>query len=667
MAKKKTKKKTTKSEAGHSEGNVKLSLTSMNVVDERMEQLEALFPEVFAEGQIDFNKLKTALGESVDTGPQRYGLNWAGKREAFHNVQTLSTGTLRPVPEESINFDNTENLIIEGDNLEVLKLLQKSYYGKIKMIYIDPPYNTGNEFIYPDDFREGLQTYLSYTKQVNEEGVAQTTNKETSGRFHSIWLNMMYPRLYLARNLLQEDGVIFISIDDNEIDNLKLLLNEIFGEENFFAQIIVRANSRGQTYKQIAKTHEYLLIYTKSKETELNELEKIGDSDDLNLVDNISKFNIRELRNRNPKFGRHNRPNLFYSIFVNPKVKDKDGFYPISLKKDKNYSIEIMPLNSLNKESCWRWGKSKLDKNLNTNTLDSNVVAKKKVDGGYGIYEKYRKTTYKPKSIWTDNSFLTETGTIELKELGLADYFDFPKPIGLIKQCIDIATEDGDIILDFFAGCGTTGESVIKKNIEDESDRNFILVQLPEPTGKKKLSTLAEVCKERIRKVTLSLKKNVNAKGQQELNLESQEFLASYIKQVGFKSLKLDSSNFSLWDGEKAIDPEYLENQLKLYAEHVNSERTQFDILYEILLKTGFSLTSNIEEQKFGKLNVFNIEEGALVVCLEDKVDQTGLGAIIESKPRQVICLDCAFQHNDQLKTNTVLEMKSHGITFHTV
>ena len=258
---------------------------------------------------------------------------------------------------------------------------------------------------------------------------------------------MMMPRLYLARTLLRDDGVIFISIDDNEVHNLRLLMNEIFGEENFFSQIIVRTNSRGQTYKQIAKTHEYILVYTKNSETELYELEKDAENSDLNLKDNISSFNVRELRNRNPKFGKHNRPFLFYPIYINPNIIDKDGFSPVSLNKSEKYSKEVYPYNSEGKESCWRWGKTRTADNYNEDTLISNLVARKKTDGNYNIYEKYRKTTYKPKSIWDDNSFLTETGTIELRKLDFNQEFDFPKPISLLKQIIALSTQDDDIIL----------------------------------------------------------------------------------------------------------------------------------------------------------------------------------------------------------------------------
>ena len=361
-----------------------------------------------------------------------------------------------------------DNLIIQGDNLKALKALLPTYAGKVKCIYIDVPYNTGNEnWVYNDNVNSPMiQEWLG--KAVDIEDLTR----------HDKWLCMMMPRLKLLRELLSEDGVIFISCDDNELANLRVLLNEIFGENNFYSQVIVRANSRGQTYNQIAKTHEYLIVYTKNPETELFELEKDSESNDLNLNDEIGAFNIRELRNRNPKFGKHNRPNLFYPIYINPKSADKDGFCLVSLTQSKEFSEMVEPFNSQMKESCWRWGKDKVTKNVSSKPTTSNLVAKKKNDGSFGIYEKYRKTTFKPKSIWDDNSFLNETGTIELRELGLENQFDFPKPKSLVKQCIALATSEGDIVLDSFSGSGTTAQAVLELNEESGVERNFILVEM---------------------------------------------------------------------------------------------------------------------------------------------------------------------------------------------
>lgn len=397
-------------------------------------------------------------------------INFKGK--TFVQNHHLAVKYHQLVPKKELSLTDKvslhDNLIIQGDNLKALKALLPTYAGKVKCIYIDVPYNTGNEnWVYNDNVNSPMiQEWLG--KAVDIEDLTR----------HDKWLCMMMPRLKLLRDLLSEDGAIFISCDDNELANLRVLLNEIFGENNFYSQVIVRANSRGQTYNQIAKTHEYLIVYTKNPETELFELEKDSESNDLNLNDEIGAFNIRELRNRNPKFGKHNRPNLFYPIYINPKSEDKDGFCLVSLTQSKEFSEMVEPFNSQMKESCWRWGKDKVTKNVSSKTTTSNLVAKKKNDGSFGIYEKYRKTTFKPKSIWDDNSFLNETGTIELRELGLENQFDFPKPKSLVKQCIALATTEGDIVLDSFAGSGTTAQAVLELNEESGVERNFILVEM---------------------------------------------------------------------------------------------------------------------------------------------------------------------------------------------
>ena len=423
-------------------------------------------------------------------------LQFKGKTFAQNHHLAVKYHQLVPKKELSLTdkISLHDNLIIQGDNLKALKALLPTYAGKIKCIYIDPPYNTGNEkWVYNDNVNSPMiKEWLG--KEVDIEDMTR----------HDKWLCMMMPRLKLLRELLKDDGAIFISCDDNELPHLRNILDEIFGETNFFSQVIVRANSRGQTYNQIAKTHEYLLIYTKTEETELFELEKNDDTNDLNLIDDIGAFNIRELRNRNPKFGKHNRPNLFYPIYINPDIKDKDGFCLVSLTESKEFKLMVEPFNSQVVESCWRWGKDKVSKNITSKTLTSNLIAKEKGNGSYGIYEKYRKTTFKPKSIWDDNSFLTETGTIELRELGFENQFDFPKPISLIKQCIELSTTKDDIVLDSFAGSGTTGHAVLKLNKETGVERKFIIVEMEDYA-----KTLTS---ERIRRAIKGVPKSTNFK-----------------------------------------------------------------------------------------------------------------------------------------------------------
>lgn len=430
-----------------------------NVSKHRREDLLAKIKEIrtfISDAQQDENtaNLLSYLSDlEKDVNGKKYGLVFEEHREEIDEVLDTHTPVLTEDKNLFIDNGGQMNFLIEGDNLASLKLLEKTHKGKIKMIYIDPPYNTANkDFAYDDTRVDATDTFR-----------------------HSKWLSFMRTRLKIARNLLSDDGILFISIDDNEQADLKLLCDEIFKEENFFSQVIVQSNKRGQTYKQIAKTHEYLLIYTRSPEAEFNEIDKTDEDNDLNLLDGISAYNVRELRNRNPKFGKHNRPNLFYPIYVNPLTIDKDGFCPVSLTQTDEYYIEVFPYNSTGVESCWRWGTKLFSKNVNADTQMSNVVARAKRDGTFNIYEKYRKTTYKAKSIWVETDVITEKGTVELGELGLAERFPFPKPLFLLKKCLQIGTNPNDIILDFFAGSGTTGHAVMKLNAEDGGNRKFIL------------------------------------------------------------------------------------------------------------------------------------------------------------------------------------------------
>ncbi|CVK20109.1 site-specific DNA-methyltransferase [Sporomusa sphaeroides] len=384
---------------------------------------------------------------------KKYGLVFEEHRESIDETLDIHTPVLIEEQDLFINHGGQLHFLIEGDNLAALQLLLKTHKGKIKMIYIDPPYNTGNkDFAYDDERIDKTDTFI-----------------------HSKWLSFMRERLKLARKLLADDGIIFISIDDNEQSHLRLLCDEVFGSDNFFSQVIVQSNKRGQTYKQIAKTHEYIIIYTKSPDAEFNEIEKTEDDNDLNLTDDIGNYNVRELRNRNPKFGRFNRPNLFYHFYVNPACIDKDGFCPVSLVQAEGYSVDVLPYNSTGGESCWRWGTKLSSENIQPNTQQSNLVARAKRDGGYNIYEKYRKSTYKAKSIWFDTDVISERGTVELGELGLSQLFQFPKPLGLLSKCIQIGSNEGDIILDFFAGSGTTGHAVMTANAKSKGYRRFIL------------------------------------------------------------------------------------------------------------------------------------------------------------------------------------------------
>ncbi|MCL5105079.1 MAG: site-specific DNA-methyltransferase [Armatimonadetes bacterium] len=614
--------------------DIRMPLTSHSVVAERIAALRELFPEAFTEGAIDFAKLKQALGEFTDDSPERYGLSWAGKSEAVRAVQSLSSGTLVPCKEESVDFDTTENLIIEGDNLEVLKLLQKSYYGKVKMIYIDPPYNTGNEFIYPDNYREGLEDYLLYSGQV-KDGAAQETVRDTSGRVHSKWLSMMYPRLFLARNLLSDDGVIFVSIDDHEVHNLRFLLDDIFGEDRFIAEFVwkSRQNKDNRNITGASIDHEYIVCYgTRIRGGERNTGQYSNPDNDPRGP--WTSANMVGLATED------RRPNLHYDL-IDPEKSINYGRPKLGWRYDQKSMARLIAQRRI----LWPTDpegrprrKAFLSELSEEFTGFSSIV-------GSGVY--------------------TRDGTAEIESLFGARVMDFPKPVALIKQLLEQTAGEDGTVLDFFAGSGTTAHAVFDINKNGHGKRRFILVQLPEPTPdesearKAGYSTIAELCKERVRRAARNLDKESSG----ELNLDN-----TAEQDRGFKVLKLTSSNFKLWNADEAPkDADALAEQLKLYADHVVPGRSQEDILYELLIKAGLPLTAKIEGKEAHGQRFFSVSDGLLLICLEDEIAQETLREMIELKPEMVLCLDSAFKGNDQLKTNIVLEMESHEIKFRTV
>lgn len=467
--------------------------------EKQLQALKEYFPACFHDDEFDIERFKEYLGDNPSVVHEGYELKFLGKNYA-RLLASVDTTTV-VVPDEEHNSKpenaNSQNAYITGDNLDGLKHLLKSYYKQVKCIYIDPPYNTGSDgFAYNDTFNFTVDDLVSKLS-ISEEQATRILNLTKKGSAsHSAWLMFMYPRLLLARDLLDTDGVIFISVDDNEQANLKLICDDVFGEENFIANIIVQSNKRGQTYKQLAKTHEYLFVYTRNVNTELNELLKSNGSFD--YVDTISEFDIRELRNRNPKFGKFNRPNLFYPIYVDPSKIDSCGFCPVSLTKTEEFTVEILPLNSDGEESCWRWGQKKFNSyNNSSDSMQSEVVAKLKTTGEYGCYEKYRKGTFKAKTIWFNDGIvgetfdedddiweetgvITEQGSKELGAYGMGDAFDFPKPTYLIKKVLKIGADKTSLIVDFFSGSATTVESVVSLNNDDEGTRKVIAIQLPE-------------------------------------------------------------------------------------------------------------------------------------------------------------------------------------------
>lgn len=624
----------------------KLDLRSMDISDEKKKQLKQLFPEVFREDKVDFDHLKRTLGEWVDPGKERFGLQWPGKAECMKTIQQPSIATLRPDREESVNFDETENLFIEGDNLEVLKLLQKSYFGKVKMIYIDPPYNTGNEFIYPDNYTESLDTYLKYTGQKDAEGNWQSSNRDTEGRFHSKWLNMMYPRLFLAKNLLKDDGAIFISIDDNELAHLRKICDEIFGEENFVANITWKHTQQSKNDEPyFSRQYNSIICYRKS--------------------DSLKPW----------RFSRTEKDNINYSNpddDVNGPWRSGDVRSP-SLRMTLKYDI-ITPSGKkiFSPENGWRWSEETVKEKIETGEIifneDETKITRK-------IYLKNQEGRV-PENLWNGEDFgTTRIANSELKSLfpdGVP--FDTPKPSALIKKMLELCNSDKNaIILDFFAGSCSTAQAVLQKNKEDGDQRKFIMVQLPEkidPESKvksKDYNNIADVGKERIRRVI----SEVVADSGKEKQLAIGEELNSLVNQdFGFKVFKLTPSNFKVWEAPGVdIEPEKLKEQLDAFSDHLNPDNEEESILFELTLKSGFPLTANIEKEELAGKQVFNVENGKLMICLDEDLTFEVLDAISEKEPHRVICLDNGFTGDDAdaLKTNAVQLFKSKEIEFRTV
>lgn len=488
--------------------------------DHEMAVLKENFPSCFkSDGSFDIERFKEFLSDKVAVSNEGYELKFLGKNYARLLAAEETTTVISPDIEHNSRPENadSENIYISGDNLDALKHLLKSYAGHVKCIYIDPPYNTGSDgFVYNDSFNftaEELSVRLSIDK-VQAERILDLAKRGSAS--HSAWLMFMYPRLLLARDLLHKDGVIFISIDDNEQANLKMLCDDVFGENNFIANIIIQSNKRGQTYKQISKTHEYLLVYVRSDSAILNELSKGAVA--FYKKDNIGEFEERELRNRNPKFGRFNRPNLFYPIYANPNLIDECGYCPVSLERTDEFNVEILPLNSEGEESCWRWGTKKFTlHNDATSSMDSDLVAKLKNTGEYGCYEKYRKGTFKAKTIWYEDNLvgdladeeddiweetgvITEQGSKELGKYEMGDAFDFPKPTYLIKKVMTIGGNSESLFMDFFSGSATSTEAVMSLNASDGGHRRIIAIQLPEDLDAK-YENASKTDKPKIKKV----------------------------------------------------------------------------------------------------------------------------------------------------------------------
>lgn len=619
---------------------------------ERLETLRLLMPEVFDEGHIDWEKLKATFGENVNFANERYVLNWAGKSEAFRVMQQPSTATLVPCREESVDFENTQNIFIEGENMEVLKVLQRSYFRKVKMIYIDPPYNTGSDsFIYPDKFSESKEEYLRRVGDKNEEGYMTRDgmfrkNAKENGQYHSNWLNMMMPRLYLAKSLLREDGVIFISIDDNEVHNLRLLMNEIFGEENFVAQLIwERAYAPKNDAKYISNSHDYILMYSKQ----------------------IENFKIGRLARTEEANSRYSNPDndprgIWKPSDLSVKTYTPDNDYPITTPSGR---IVEPPAGR-----CWRLSRNSFRERLQDNRIwfgtegDSVPCIKR-------FLTELKFEGMAPTSIlFYKEVGHSQEGAKEVTKLLDAGAFDGPKPVRLLKRLLTLANLDKDsIILDFFAGSGTTAHAVMQLNEKDKSNRKFICVQLPELCEEKSeaykagYKTIAEISKERIRRAGVKIRKKVEmeqAKQKEQLSFDEEQTVT--MPDLGFKVFKLSDSNFKQWRGIKGSDKEEWQQQILDFLDPVTENATIDNMVYELLLKSGKDLNSFIEQKE----GYYLINGNELILMLESAT-QDVVNSVLAEHPDKVIALDRLFEGNDQLKTNTVLQMRDAGIEFKTI
>jgi len=629
----------------------KLDGQSMNIVNENIEKLKEIFPEVFSEDKIDFEKLQEELGNFRETDNERYNFTWNGKQEAKKIAQTPSTGTLRPCKEESKNFDTTQNLYIEGDNLEVLKLLQKSYHKKVKMIYIDPPYNTGKDFVYKDNFKDNIKNYLEVTGQVDSDGNKLSTNSDISGRYHSDWLSMMYPRLKLARNLLKDDGVIFLSIDHNEVSNLRKLCDEIFGEDNFISEFVRITKKAGKSSEDIARNNDTILCYQKTNELYLNGFEH--DDDGFKFSDEFQEERGLYKLNQTLDYGSiQYSPSLDYEIELEGKVLRAGNvtFDEMISRRKRNPKTDY----------CWRWSKDLFEFGLK-----NKFIVLKNYDGYSRIYTKtYQNVTIskngtsyfiekkirkKPVSTldFIDNKYSNDNSKKDLMKLFDKAIFDYSKPVELLKVLTHLGTNKNDIVLDFFSGSSTTAHSVMKINNEDTLNRKFIMVQLPEETNNKEFPTICEIGKERIRRAGDRI---IEESGNTDLD-------------IGFKVLKLDSSNIKEWDS----DFDNLAENLLDSVDNIKTDRTSEDLLYEILLKYGLDLTLPIEEKIINDKKVFIIGFGALVVCLDEDINIEVVEKIAEIKEEyetevmRVVFKDSSFK-DAVVKTNAIQVLKQFNI-----
>ena len=608
----------------------KIDGLSMNIEDENKAKLQAVFPECFTEGRLDIDKLLSLCGEYITDDFEKYEFKWKGKSECLRLAQKRSTATLRPCPEESVNFDTTQYLYIEGDNLEVLKLLQKSYFRMVKMIYIDPPYNTGNDFVYEDDFADPLARYKEVTQQTTK------SNPETMGRYHTNWLNMMYPRLRLAANLLRDDGIIFVSIDDSEVDNLKKLCNEVLGEENFVAQICwEKRYTRSNNAKMFYPLIDYILVYRKSTDISVLKAPRTSKSDSIyNNPDNDPRGVWTSASYVNPAT-KELRPNLVYPI-VNPYTGEKIEHPTHAWKYEYETHLKHIAENRL------YWGSN------GENTFPRLKVFLSEMDDGIV-----------PVNLWKHEEVGTTDGAgKELESLMGSKVFDFPKPTSLLKYIIQIANvKNDDIVLDFFSGSATTAHALMQLNAEDSGNRRFIMVQLPEMCDEKseaykaRYKNICEIGKERIRRAGQKILEN-DAVAPDKPPVD-----------VGFKVFKLDSSNLKLWDDTPIAENEIevLFDRMAGHIDGLKADRSNTDLVYEILLKMGYPLTADLAAFDVDDLTVYTVANNEMLICLQSGITVEHIEKLAYVQPQKIVLAESGFADNSAL-SNAHYLLENRGI-----
>ena len=620
----------------------KMRMQSVDITAQNIEKIGMLFPNCITEAKdengklkkaINFELLKQMLSEDVIDGDEAYEFTWVGKKAAIVEANKPIRKTLRPCKEESVNWNTTENLYIEGDNLKILKLLQESYLDKVKMIYIDPPYNTGHDFIYPDSFIMDNKDYNEGVGYFDEEGNINFAreNNAYAAKYHSDWCSMIYSRLVLARNLLTKDGVIFISIDDKEVANLIKICDEVFGQDNFQGLFVINASPSAIDYGCIAKMHEYTLMYSKNslhvKCYQLTEEAKKFD-----YKDELGEFIIYPLYNGNVAFNPETRPNLFYPFYLNPNHMLDDNFYEIGLEPKEGW-IEVWPVISKKDgiQRVWRWGKEeKSRKNLN-----KEIVGYKNKEGEYRIVQKYRSNKKTIRSLLLDKCFSSRRGTAEVQELFGRKVFSFPKPTDLLKQFIECGTTSDDVIMDFFSGSASSAQAIMELNAKDGEKRKYILVQLPEPCDKNSeaykagYSNICEIGKERIRRAGKKIKE--------------ENPLTTLDLDIGFRVLKLADSNMNnVYYGVN----EYDQNMLARLESNIKSDRTDLDLLFGCLLEWGLPLSLPYSSETIEGCTVHNYNNGDLIACFDENVPDNVIKAIAKKQPLRAVFRDSSFANS---------------------